>query len=401
MSDSESSSAAQNLSLGGQRVLVLHNRYRQAGGEENYAKQLCDLLHREAAHCSFLERSSSDAGALNAGAALLRGGLNPRAVRAAVEQHAITVVHAHNVLPSFGWRALAAARQGGAAVVLHLHNYRLFCAIGTAFRNGKDCDECAPRSTGAGLRHNCRGSLPQAAAYAYGLRRWQQSLIENVDHFVAPVAQVGDDFKELGLELQVSELPSWLPDVDFANYSQCADGEYVLYVGRITEEKGIFVAIEAAAESGVTMKVAGDGPEIQRARARAAELAAPVEFLGRLDGQALVAARMGASFAVLPSIWREVLPLSALEAIASGLPLVVSDRGGLPELTDPELTVPAGDARALARTMRSLFDSKEARAAAGQRALERGKARFGEAAYLSRLAAVYGKARAAREAAAR
>jgi glycosyltransferase involved in cell wall biosynthesis len=382
--------------LSDQRILVLHNRYRIAGGEERYTAQLVDLLGRRAGGVSLLERSSSDSSAIEAGVGLVRGGLNPDQVGDLVRESGSTIVHAHNIHPTLGHRALEAAREAGAATVLHLHNYRLFCAIGTVWRAGADCTECASRNMTRGLVHNCRGSLPEAAAYATGLSRGQAPLIEAVDRFAAPVAQLGDDLTQLGLDLPLTVLPSWLPNSEFVRESQAAGGEYALFVGRLAGEKGILVAIAAAAESGVPLRVAGDGPDALRARKLADELSAPVDFLGRIDGQALVAARMGAAFAILPSEWREVLPLSALESLAAGLPLLTSDRGGLPELTEPELVTPAGDASALAAVMRRLVDDPAERAAAGTRALARARERYSEEAFVPRLTALYDEALAAR-----
>lgn len=382
--------------LSDQRILVLHNRYRIAGGEERYAAQLVDLLGRRAAGISLLERSSADSSAVEAGIGLVRGGLNPKQVGYLVREIGATIVHAHNVHPTLGHRALEAAREAGAATVLHLHNYRLFCAIGTVWRSGADCTECAPCNMNRGLVHNCRGSLPEAAAYATGLARGQGPLIDAVDRFAAPVAQLADDLAELGLDLPLTVLPSWLPDSEFVRESQAADGEYALFVGRLSSEKGILVAIAASAESGTPLRIAGDGPDAPRARKLADELSAPVDFLGRIDGQALVAARMGAAFAILPSEWREVLPLSALESMAAGLPLLTSDRGGLPELTEPEFVTPAGDASALAAVMRRLIDDPAERAAAGARALARAHERYSEDAFVPRLTALYEEAFAAR-----
>jgi glycosyltransferase involved in cell wall biosynthesis len=382
--------------LSDQRVLVLHNRYRIAGGEERYAAQLIDLLGREAGGVSLLERSSADTTAAAAGIGMVRGGLNPEQVGKLVKESGATIVHAHNVHPTLGHRAFEAAQEAGAATVLHLHNYRLFCAIGTVWRAGADCTECAPRNMARGLIHNCRGSIPEAVTYAAGLSRGQEPLIAAVDRFAAPVAQLGDDLVELGFDLPLTVLPSWLPDSEFVRETQAGDGEYALFVGRISTDKGILVAIAAAAESGIPLRVAGDGPDALRARKLVDELNAPVDFLGRIDGQALVAARMGAAFALVPSEWREVLPLSALESLAAGLPLLTSDRGGLPELTEPGLVTPAGDASALADAMTRLMKDPAERAAAGARALDRAREKFSEAAFVPRLAALYDEAIRAR-----
>jgi glycosyltransferase involved in cell wall biosynthesis len=382
--------------LSDQRVLVLHNRYRVAGGEERYAAQLVELLGRRAASAELFERSSNDTSAVAAAAGFLRGGLSPEQVGDAVRRSGATIVHAHNIHPTLGHRALSAAQDAGAATVLHLHNYRLFCAIGTVWRDGADCTECAPKNTRRGLIHNCRGSLPEAAVYAAGLARGQESTIAAVDRFAAPVEQLGDDLAGLGFDLPLTVLPSWLPDAEFVSESQAGDGEYALFVGRLAAEKGILVAISAAAESGVPLRVAGDGPDALRARRLVDELSAPVDFLGRIDGQALVAARMGAAFQILPSEWREVLPLAALEALAAGLPLITSDRGGLPELTEPELVTPAGDVYALAAAMRKSIDDPAARAAHGSKALARAREKYSEEAFVPRLTALYDEALSAR-----
>lgn len=370
----------------------MHNRYRRPGGEERYVEELWALLGRHGAAAGLVERDSESAGRARAAAGLIRGGLDAEAVGRSVAEAGATVVHAHNIHPALGWRALAAAREAGAAVVLHLHNYRLFCAVGIAFRDGHDCLECAPRKTVNGLRHNCRGSAAEAAAYAIGLRRAQPRLADLVDVFVSPTDQLARDLAEAGLDLAIETLPTWLAPAGIARRSHCGDGEYGLFVGRVTEEKGIFTAIEAAAKSRVGLRVAGDGPALPAAVRIARELDAPVEFLGHIDGQAIVAARLGAAFCVLPSLWREVLPFSALEALGGGLPLVVSRRGGLPELTDPELVFTPGDSDQLADLMRQLIDDRARRTAAGDRALERVSARHGEEIFGRRLAEIYATA---------
>ena len=95
--------------------------------------------------------------------AAVRG--RPRS-RAAVEQVGADVVHAHNLNPLFGPRALEAARAAGARVVMHLHNYRLFCAIAIAYRDGASL-HALPRPQHAAGR---AASLPRQPARGAGLR---------------------------------------------------------------------------------------------------------------------------------------------------------------------------------------------------------------------------------------
>src|SRR4051794_5333317 len=142
-----------------------------------------DELGEEA---ELLERDSAQLGRARAAVGLLRGGLDPDDVAAAVRRTRARVVHAHNLTPAFGWRALAAARSAGGRVVVHLHNYRLVCAVGTCFTHGEDCTRCHGRNTLPGVRLNCRGTGPEAVAYGAGLALWQRRLAQSADRFVVP-----------------------------------------------------------------------------------------------------------------------------------------------------------------------------------------------------------------------
>ncbi|HWT93554.1 MAG TPA: hypothetical protein VN238_11190, partial [Solirubrobacteraceae bacterium] len=139
-------------------ILFLHNVYRTTGGEERVVEDLRWLAEERLGRgTALLERDSAELGARGAATGLLRGGLDEDAVATAVREHGARVVHAHNLLPAFGWRALKAAKEAGARTVLHLHNYRLVCAVGTCFTRGEDCTRCHGRDTRPGVRLNCRG----------------------------------------------------------------------------------------------------------------------------------------------------------------------------------------------------------------------------------------------------
>ncbi len=113
-----------------------------------------------------LERDSGRLGPGKAAGALLGGGLHPEEVERAVKRTRARVVHAHNLNPTFGWRALAAARAAGARVVAHLHQYRLVCAVGMCYTHGQDCTRCHGRNTVPGVVHRCRGAAGESIVYA-------------------------------------------------------------------------------------------------------------------------------------------------------------------------------------------------------------------------------------------
>ncbi len=170
-------------------VLFLHNRYRTTGGEERVVGDLLWLVREQLGEpAQLLARDSAAISGVRAAAGLLRGGLSAADVERSVRAGGARVVHAHNLLPALGWRALAAARAAGARVVLHLHQYRLVCATGVCYTRGAQCTRCHARNTLPGVRLNCRGSLPEALAYGLALSLWQRRLIDQADAVIVPSA---------------------------------------------------------------------------------------------------------------------------------------------------------------------------------------------------------------------
>jgi len=369
------------------RVLVLHNRYRFEGGEERSVALQIEALGRAGIEHRALERRSGEAGRARAAAALLRGGEDEAEVESAVRALGADVVHAHNMQPLIGPRGLAAARAAGARVVLHLHNARLFCAIGVASRDGGPCFRCRGRLTLPGLVLNCRGSVPEAVAYAAALSLHQPAVLDAVDRFVAPSRYAVEQLALLGVPRERLEaLPHYLPDESFAERSAAGDGAYALMATRLSEEKGVDIAIEAASTAGIPLKIAGEGP----AARELARIAGPrTELLGRVGREELADLLAGAAMLLMPSRYHEFSPYAALEAMAAGVPVVATGLGGLPELIGSERCVPPNDPAALARRMRELWDDPGRRAAEGDSLIARARRNHSEERYTRSLLDLY------------
>jgi len=369
------------------RVLLLHNRYRAAGGEERVVDELEGMLRARGHAVARLERDSGEAGSVRAARGLLGGGLEPGDVAKAVRLHRADVVHAHNIHPLLGWRALAAARAGGARTVLHLHNYRLVCAIGVAFRDGAPCYRCHDRNTLPGLRHRCRGSYAEGLVYAAGLARQQPRVLEHADALVAVSGALAERLGAIGIPRErMSVLPNAVRGL--AATSHAGEGRYALAAGRLVEEKGFDVAIRAAREAGVPLRIAGAGPEEPRLHALAA--GADVTFLGRLSNEALTRERRGAAVLLAPARGDDPCPMTVIEALADGLPVLGSDRGGIPELIGADAALPVDDAVAWRSALAALWRDPAARAATGAAALAHVREHHSPDAWYAGLMRVYG-----------
>jgi glycosyltransferase involved in cell wall biosynthesis len=349
-------------------VLFLHNRYRVTGGEERAVEDLLWLVREHLGEdAELVERDSATLGRARAAVALLRGGLQPDDVAAAVRRTGARTVSAHNVNPAFGWRALAAARAAGARVVLHLHNYRLVCAVGTCFNAlGEDCVRCQGANTLPGVRLNCRGTGAEAAVYGAALALWQRRLAAQADAVAVPSRFAAQRLRALRAPLR-DERVHVVPHVlrGFAERSRAAAGEHVLVASRLAPEKGVEVAIEACARAGLPLVVAGDGPRVDALRALG-----EARLVGRVSSAELADLRSRAALALVPSRAAETYGLAAAEAMAAGVPLVASAVGALPELVGPEALVAPGDVDALAAAARARFGDEAAGAAGLQRIRE-------------------------------
>ncbi|HEY2141828.1 MAG TPA: glycosyltransferase family 4 protein [Solirubrobacteraceae bacterium] len=393
-------------------VLFLHTRYRTTGGEERAVEDLMWLVReRLGEQVELLERStgSDRPAALTRGRAavgLLRGGLEPRDVASAVRLTGARVVHAHNLHPTFGWRALAAARAAGARVVLHLHQYRLVCAIGVCFTRGAECTRCHGRDTLPGVRLNCRDSLPEALAYGASLALWQRRLVEQADAVIVPSVFARERLRALGAPLDWERVHVLAPPVRACERSSSSDlpraraasacaastrplseltselsaharqpprttampNGYALVVSRLAPEKGVDVAIDACRIAGLPLVVAGDGPELETLRGRGG--GGKVRFVGHVEDARLAELRSQAAIALAPSRSAETFGLAAAEAMAAGLPVAASRVGALPELVGEEGLVPVDDPDALARAIGRLAGDR----GAGERGRKRVRA---------------------------
>ena len=158
-----------------------------------------------------------------------------------------------------------------------------------------------PPLHGPGFALNCRGSLPESAAYATALALHQPAVMEAVDRFVTPSRFAAEQLVRLGVPRgRLDVIANYVPEAEIASEPPTGDDRYALVVGRLSAEKGIEVAIEAAARSGLPLRVAGDGPLETDLRALAERTGAPAELLGRVTRERVRELLAGAAMVLVP-----------------------------------------------------------------------------------------------------
>jgi glycosyltransferase involved in cell wall biosynthesis len=383
------------------RVLILHNRYRIAGGEEAVVEgESARLRATPGVTVDVLEVSNEEiAGTAQTIKAAVLAPYSLAGRRLAAERIRAfrpDVVHVHNFFPTFSPSVYDACRSAGVAVVQTLHNYRLVCANGLLFRAGASCTECLGRTwTLPAIRYGCyrRSRLGSAAVVAMiGAHRVRGTWAERVDRFIALTEFARGLFAErAGIPPEkIAVKPNAAPDAGAGDGA----GGYALYVGRLAPEKGIETLLAGAVIGlGMSLVVAGDGP--LQPKVEAAAGAGKLEYVGRQDPESVQRLMRGARLLVMPSLWYEGLPMVMPEAFSAGLPIAASRIGALETLIEENgngLLFTPGDAEALASVVRRFAADREREPAMRRRARETYEALYRPDANLRRLLEIYEQA---------
>ncbi|MEW6635764.1 MAG: glycosyltransferase family 4 protein [Actinomycetota bacterium] len=339
------------------RTLLVHNFYQRPGGEDQVFAAEAGLLEARG-HEVLRYSTHNDRVSGKSTPSLARdtvwNGTAYRELRRLVRRTRPRVAHFHNTFPLISPAAYYAVRAEGVPVVQTLHNYRLLCANALLLRDGRVCEDCLGRTMPwPGVVHACyRDSRPASGAVAAMLatHRVLGTWREAVDVYVALTGFARQKFIQGGLpEEKIVVKPNFLhPDPGPGD----GRGGYVLFVGRLSREKGVETMLRAWERPGLKapLKIVGDGPLAPEVRAAAGRLAG-VEWLGRQSKAQVLALMKGARFMVFPSVWYEGFPMVFAEASAVGLPMVASDLGSMSSLVDDGRTglhFRPGDAESLA-----------------------------------------------------
>lgn len=332
------------------KIILAHNRYQFAGGEDVVVQAEKALLESYDHEVLVLEVDNNNIVGAWSKAKAATGAIYSSTSRdllhTEITQFQPNVVHIHNFFPILSPSVYDSCWNSNVPVVQTLHNYRLGCPNALLFRDGKVCEDCLDKPVPwPGVMHGCyRGSITQSAVVAtmlavHRLRgTWQKRVnayITLTNFQKGKMIQAGLPEEKIHVKPNFAFDPGSPVDTDVV-------GSYALYAGRLSVEKGVATLIDAYMQNDSLMplQIVGDGPlrNTLQERVQALGLENKIKFLGQQEKTSVLTLMRSAQVLIFPSIWYETFGLTIIEAFACGLPVIASRIGCMMELVEDSVT---------------------------------------------------------------
>jgi len=387
------------------KILMLHNRYLERGGEDESVEAEIALLRHHGHQVDFLELDNR----LIQTRSLLRTGVETvwsfpsyRLVRERIRQSRPDLVHIQNFFPLFSPAVHYAAKAEGKPVVQVLRNYRLLCLNGLFFRENINCEDCLGRFIPwPGILHRCyrqsaAGSAVVAAMLTFHrlLHTWESK----VDLFYTLSDFARRKFIQAGMsEKKIAVKPNFVADPGIGHQRR----HYALFVGRLVKEKGVLTMLDAwkiLDEMKIPLKIVGGGP-LEKQVIESTRISPNIEWLGKKDQASVLELMKGARFILFPTQWYETFGRVVIEAFATQTPVVASRIGSAAELISDQingLLFRAGDPNDLADKVRWAWEHPAEMVEMGRKARREYEEKYTPEKNYQMLMQIYERARAQR-----
>ena len=400
------------------RVLQVNKFFYAKGGTERYFFDVSQALLDRGHHVSYFSMQhpqndeSSDAEffvrerrydegyvpSLRDGVDFIRSGEAARQMQRLIDRNRPDVAHLHNIYHQLTPSIIPVLQRAGVPIVMTLHDYKLVCPNYALFDGKQFCERCRGGQFYRAPFARCNGGSVLRSGLLAVEAYWQKvtGVYDAVSYFLAPSRFMRDRIVGEGFgEERVVYLPAFL-DAPPTNGDDPGGERYALYFGRLSPEKGTLTLLDAFERMPeIPLVIAGAGPLEHELRDQChARGLDHIRFTGHLTPDRLQPLVAGASLVVLPSESPENAPFTVLEAMAAGVPVVVSDMGGLPELAELSggRVFAKGDAAALAEQVEGLWHDEVLLKALSDRGRRAIAERFTVDRHMSELVAIYQRA---------
>lgn len=305
-------------------------------------------------------------------------------------QYKDCVVHLNNIHTQLSPILAELAHQRGIRVVWTLHDSKLVCPCYTCMHDGQWCEACFTDKR-AVLNNRCMtgGMLGSYIGYLEAKKWTPARLQRNVDTFICPSQFLSSTMERGGFDRQKLTVHNNFIEKAKVKNPAFSKGDYYIYVGRVNQVKGLRTLCEAAAQLPYKLIVVGDGELRQELELQYAH-ASQIEWRGQMQWDGIRPLLEGARFMVLPSEWLENNPLTIIESLSLGTPVLGAEIGGIPELiADGQngATFRSGDAQQLRQGIEHMWQQAFDYEQIARQALRD----FGDENYYNELISIYSK----------
>ena len=351
------------------KILLAHNRYLFSGGERQVFEAELGLLRDNGHEVDVYTEDNlriAELGNLQTATRTIWSRETYRQVKDKLRTGQHDIVHVHNFFPLISPSIYYAAEAENVPVVQTVHNFRLLCINGLLFRDGVVCEDCVgrmfpwPGIINACYKDSHGGSTAVATMLSIhrAIKTWERM----VNTYIALTEFSRQKLIEGGLpEKKIAVKPNFISRDPGPGSGK---GNFALFVGRLSPEKGIDTMLAAWSLLGETvpLKIVGDGP-LRDQVITTAKSVSTIEHLGHLDNEQVLSLMQDALFLVFPSLLYENFPMTIIEAFATGLPVLASNLGNTATLIQSRQTglhFKPGDASDLAAQALWLVNNPDA-----------------------------------------
>ena len=321
-----------------------------------------------------------------------------RKIRRLIERERPDIAHLNNYAHQISPSILDALWEARIPTVMTTRDYKLVCPVYSLLRHGIPCDRCAGGRYYHCLQYKCtRNSRAQSLVNTLEMYLHHKVLhiYDKLDLVIATSQFIADKHKAMGLRNEIVRLPNFIDVDQWQSDGSPSDGS-IIYLGRLTPEKGVGTLLQAVRGLDVPLKILGDGPmksELEQTAAR--DGLRNVSFLGHRNGADLRREISRSRATIVPSECIEAFGRIIIESFALGVPVIGSRIGGIPELVvdgETGYTFEPGNAADLRAKLEKLLGDEEQRARFGRNARARVERDMNQDAHYNGLMAIYEKA---------
>ena len=391
------------------KILLVHNHYKQPGGEDVVFEQERQLLLRGGHEVQTYSRSNWETDSYSGikqfvlAQRLIWARDSYQDFKALLQRQRPELVHIHNVWFVISPSVYSACREAGVPVVQTFHNYRLLCPVGTFFREGKICEECVDHGLGQSVLHGCfkdSRAATAALALALAVHRIKHTWTCGIDSYITLSQFSRSKILQAGLPAQsVFVKPNFVhPDPGASEENR----EYAVFIGRLSPEKRVGTILKAWMQlpRNMELRIIGDGPEAAALQLEARQQGlANIHFHGYMPREQALALLRRGRFLVFSSELYENFPMTIAEAFACGVPVICSKMGAMQEIVEDRRTglhFTPGDADDLAAKADWAWSHPEQMRQMGNEAREEYKSKYTAEKNYALLMEIYRHAIAAR-----